>query len=112
MPEDFGGEGEEDGDDLGVELAAGIFAKDGSGALGRHGAAIGAVSSHCIPRVDHVNDAGFDGRLGTGLAEGVAGAVPIFVMELDGGEVGRKSVNALENAAADDGMLFDEVPFF
>ena len=55
-------------------------------------------------------DDAIDGCFGARLTVGVAGAVPVFVMELDGAEVGHEAVDAFEDAAADDGVLFDDVP--
>jgi len=75
-------------------------------------APVGAIGGHRIVSIDHVNDARVDGRLGARLAFGVAGAIPVFVVQFDGAEVRREALHALEYAAADDRMLLDEDPLF
>ena len=70
--------------------------------------AIEAVGGHGVVSVGDMDDAGVEGDVVSGEAVGVAGAVVIFVMETDDGEIVDEDAGAFEDANADGGVGFDD----
>ena len=58
-----------------------------------------------------MNDASVEGDIISGEAVGVAGAIVVFVMEADDGEIVDENAGAFEDANADGGVSFDDDAF-
>ena len=58
-----------------------------------------------------MDNAGIKGNLPVAQSAGVSGAIVIFVMESDHGEIRLKGTDALEDANADPGVFLDRAEF-
>src|SRR5512133_1027793 len=103
-------DGQQRGDDVPVELRAGVGAQLVGRLLRREGVAVAAIAGHRVPGVAREDDAGPERDALAGQAVGVAAAVPAFVAGAPDPADGAQRLGRADDALADDRVLADEAP--